>query len=107
MSATSTRLGDRRSIRIEARWSSTPWNAASSSCMLLFTPASRSGDSVSGMPATQSPTTRTPCGPTSIARLRTNVSIAASAGPVLPIIGLLWAEPLLSARMTPEPRSTM
>jgi hypothetical protein len=35
------------------------------------------------------------------------VSIAASAGPVLPIIGLPWEEPLLSARMTPEPCSIM
>jgi hypothetical protein len=84
-----------------------PWNAASSSWRLLSTAASFSRDSVSGIPATHRPTTRTPCEPISTARLRMKVSMAASAGPVLPIIGLPWAEPLLSARMTPEPRSVM
>jgi hypothetical protein len=37
------------------------------------------------------------------ARSRTKVSVAASAGPVPPIIGLPWAEPLSNARMTPDP----
>src|SRR5215210_2669907 len=46
-------------------------------------------------------------GPISAARLRTKVSVAASAGPVLPIMGLPLADPLSSARMTPDPCSTM
>src|SRR5215217_6274418 len=42
---------------------------------------------LSATAAVQMPATRTPCGPVSAARYRMNVSTAASAGPVPPIIG--------------------
>src|SRR5215212_8034228 len=106
VAATSSSRGERRVIRIWSRFSIRPWKAAASS-NLLSTAASFSRENVSGSPAVQMPSTRTPRGPISAARLRMKVSVAASAGPVPPIIGLPLADPLSNARMTPDPCSIM
>src|SRR5918993_1653363 len=100
VAATSLGRGERRVIRIWSRLSIKPWDAASS-WDPLSTVASFSRENFSGSPAFQMPSTRTPCGPTLAARLRMKVSVAASAGPVLPIIGLPLATISCRSRMRP------
>ncbi len=86
--------------------SNTPCSASGLAIAGLTAP-SDSGVSVSGTPATHIPTARTPFGPSSCAKARISVSMAASAGHVPPISGLACAEPLFSARITPDPCSAM
>src|SRR3712207_5245535 len=73
VAATSASRGERRVIRIWSRFSIRPWKAASSS-NFLSTAASFSRENVSGSPAVQMPTTRTPRSPISAARFRMKVS---------------------------------
>ena len=104
-STTSASLGARHSAAIPAIISTTD---RGSGAFAPPTSVSFFSDSVSATPAVQMPQTRTPRGPTSAARYRMNASVAASAGPVLPIPGIAPApDALLRCKITPKPCSIM
>jgi len=97
------RVGRRRSIERGAMMASLVASNGS---------ASPAGREASRTPAVQRAATRTPRGPTSAARKGMKVSTAASAGPVPPIGqtsggAAVALEPLVTMRMTPEPRCAM
>ena len=104
-STTSASLGARHSAAIPAIISTTDRGSGG---FAPPTSVSFFSDSVSATPAVQMPQTRTPRGPTSAARYRMNASVAASAGPVLPIPGIAPApDALLRCKITPKPCSIM